>query len=128
MSDMHERLADALLRRVYYRVSAVASLDARGGLTCIQLFDTEFAGEYMRVDREAHRVLLLSCHPEGMMEPYDADLIHAAALRAAAPHAELEMYLVNEDLGCVRIALPGSKQVYLHDKNRNGELKESVSF
>ena len=105
MESMPGLLANALLRRVYHRVSAVVSLDSEGKPGTVQLFDTDYAGEYMRIDRHAHKVILLSCHPEGMMEPYEEDRIHAAVLRAAAPHALVELYLVNEDEGCIRAKL-----------------------
>jgi len=100
------KLAEELMVRVYYPISAVVSLDENGRCLAVRMFDTMFAKTYLAIHRDAAQVYLLSNHPEGYEEPYPQDLENYEELSRIAAGIQIRFAITGEDVGYREIDLP----------------------
>ncbi|MGN0996222.1 MAG: hypothetical protein ACI4PG_04900 [Candidatus Ventricola sp.] len=98
-----EEFARDYLIHIFHRVTAAVALDAGGAILSTKLFDTEFGGAFLRVAPDAAEVWLLSNHEDGGHELYVGDHVNIARVRSAAPDAHLQVFITNEDWGCVPV-------------------------
>ena len=102
---MVQRIAEALLIRVYGDVSDVVSLDENGEVQGVQMFDTRFGGEWMQAEPNAREIWLMSNHPQGNRMLSDEDMANAARIKERQPFIPLRMFITGEDIGCREVAL-----------------------
>ena len=102
---MIQKIAENLMIRVYYDFSAVVSLDAKGNVTGVSLFDTEFGGRWMHAEPDAAQIWLMIHHPDGNRQLTQKDLENIAALREAKPFIPLRVFIAGEDIGVTEAVL-----------------------
>ncbi len=101
---MHARLAEALLEHTGHDVSAVVSLDARGAVLDVCLFDTQMMAEYMRVAPGAAQALLICNHPAGDPDVTAEEIQNWRMLRATAGKIPVRLFVCSEYFPCREIA------------------------
>jgi len=97
---MHRKIAAALLESVFYRVSAVVSLDGHGGILGVALFSTDWPQGHMRISENAEEVWLISHHPDGGTLPDERDESNLRLLVSMAGGAKVRLFLSSEYYPC----------------------------
>ena len=95
-----EQLAFALLKDLYTPVTALVSLDARGALLEVRLFDTQYA-PLPALAEGCAAVWLIFGHPDGWRALHPAEEERLAELRALAGEKSVRVFLAGEELGCI---------------------------
>ncbi len=102
---LQHRIAGKLLNNVYYPVSAVISLDAQDNVLDMCMFDTEFAGAQMHVDRTAQQIWLMTNHPEGWRKLRREDVENLKRLKKLADGLPISVFITGEDIGCIEVTV-----------------------
>ena len=98
---MHQKIAAALLESVFFRVSAVVSLDKYGNVIDAVLFSTDWPDGHIRFAEEAEEIWLISNHPEGMMLPDEQDRENYLSLAKRAGSRKIRFFLASEYFDCI---------------------------
>ena len=103
---MYKRIAEALLEAVFYRVSAVVSLDEEERILCVSLFSTDWPEENLCIDAKAKEIWLISNHPEGGMQPDEQDKRNYHLLVRKAGSVSVRFFLASEYFSCFEAEIP----------------------
>ena len=103
-----EQLADALLADVYCPVTALVSLDARGAVLAVRLFDTLYA-PLPKPAQGCASALVLFGHPEGWRTLHPEEERRLAKLRERLGSRPMRVFLAGDELGCVELTADGTK-------------------
>ena len=97
---MHERIAKALLESVFYRVSAVVSLDECDRVMSVLLFSTEWPEGRLHIGERAKELWLISNHPDGCMLPDMQDCRNYQQIVHMAGSVPVRLFLASEYYPC----------------------------
>lgn len=97
---MHRKIAAALLESVFFRVSAIVSLDEYGNLMDVALFSTDWSKEHMRFAKDTKEIWLISNHPDGSVLPDEQDRRNRRMLASMAGKAKVRLFLASEYFPC----------------------------
>ena len=97
---MYERIAHALLVPLFFRVSAVVSLDAKGSILYVDMLNTDWPRDEMCVETGTREIWLISNHPEGTKEPYPQDMDNLRRIASAAKGRSVRLFLCSEYFSC----------------------------
>lgn len=100
---MIEKLADALLRRVYYPITAVVCLDDRDDVIHIELLDSLFALPGDALPARTHRIVIIFSHPDGSMELMQEEILSLRRIASCAQTACVSVYIYGEDIGLCEV-------------------------
>ena len=103
-----EQLASALLEDVYCPVTALVSLDARGAVLAVRLFDTQYAPLPNPAEGCASALVLFG-HPEGWRALHPEEERCLAQLRERLGGRPLRVFLAGDELGCVELSADGTQ-------------------
>lgn len=96
---MMKRVADALLRRVYYPVIAVVCTDGQEGVISVVLLDSFFADADSVVAPETREVIVVCSHPDGRRSLAPEEISCCRRIAAQAGQACVRIYIYGEDDG-----------------------------
>lgn len=102
-SDMIHGLSDALLRRVYYPITAVVCMDEHEHIEHVELVDSLFALPDHRATAKAHRVYIIFSHPDGGMELAREEIGILRQTIAGARCGAVCVYIYGEDIGLCEV-------------------------
>lgn len=100
---MHKQIAEALLESLFYRISAIVSLDENERILSVALFSTDWPQGHMRIDENAKEVWLISLHPSGDMQPDEQDRLNFQLLCSMAGSARIRLFLASEYFSCFEV-------------------------
>ena len=100
---MIKTLADDLLSRVYYPVTAVVSLDADGKAIGVRMFDSQFGTEENCLVKGAQSAAVLCGHPEGSMKLTMEEIRNVRRIAGECAGRNMRVYICGEDLGCIEV-------------------------
>lgn len=103
---MHERIATALLKQVFFEVSAIVSLDGDGRILGVFLFSTDWPENNMRIAEGAREVWLISNHPQGEQAPYPQDLRNCSTIAGMSKGISVRFFLCSEYFSCFEAEIP----------------------
>ena len=103
-----ERLACALLRDLYTPVTALVSLDARGALLEVRLFDTQYA-PLPEPAQGCASALVLFGHPDGWRTLHTIEESRLSQLRERLGGRAVRVFLAGEELGCMELHGEGTQ-------------------
>lgn len=102
---MQDIIAAHLLTKIYYPVSALVCATASGGVLSLLLFDTLHHEPDVRIEPDAEEIWLMTNHPDGCPDLYEADKKNLEHLRMTAGTKRIRVYIANEDSGVTRISV-----------------------
>ena len=97
---MYQKIAAALLESVFFRVSAVVSLDKCGSIIDAALFSTDWPDGHILFEKDAEEIWLISNHPDGMMLPDEQDRYNYMSLAGLAGSRKIRFFLASEYFDC----------------------------
>lgn len=103
-----EQLAFALLKDLYTPVTALVSLDARGALLEVRLFDTQYA-PLPEPAQGCASALVLFGHPDGWRALHPAEESRLSQLRERLGGRPVRVFLAGEELGCMELHEEGTQ-------------------
>lgn len=103
-----EQLAFALLKDLYTPVTALVSLDARGALLEVRLFDTQYA-PLPEPAQGCASALVLFGHPDGWRALHPAEESRLSQLRERLSGRPVRVFLAGEELGCMELHEEGTQ-------------------
>lgn len=103
-----EQLASALLADVYCPVTALVSLDARGALLAVRLFDTQYAPLPEPAEGCASALVFFG-HPEGWRALHPEEERRLAQLCERLGSRLVRVFLAGDELGCVELTADGAQ-------------------
>jgi len=105
---VYRRIAKALLESVFYRVSAIISLDENEKILSVTLFSTDWPEGHLCIDENAREIWLISNHPDGSMQPDDQDCHNFHLIERLACGILVRFFLASEYFSCFRAEISQS--------------------
>jgi len=99
---MINAIYSALLRRVYYPVTAVVSLGEDGCVIGVEVFDSLFGTKEHVVAGDAQAVCVIIGHPDGCTALRKEDQRNLRRVARQAGERPLSVYIAGEDIGCIK--------------------------
>ena len=103
-----EQIAGALLEGIYSPVTALVSLDVRGALLEVRLFDTQYAPLPALAEGCASALVLFG-HPDGWRALHPVEERLLSQLRGRLGGKAVRVFLAGEELGCLELREEGTK-------------------
>jgi len=100
---MVNRVANALLRCVYYPVTAVVCTGRRRRLISVKLFDSGFVEKERIIPPGTRRIDVICSHPEGCMMLTKKEISNIRWIASQAHEARIFLYVYGEDIGLNRV-------------------------
>ena len=100
---MLKRVAEKLLRRVYYPMTALVCWGRRERLIAITLFDTGFMEKERLIPYGIRRIDLICSHPDGRRELTQEEIANCRWIASHARGVKLRVYVYGEDIGLLRV-------------------------
>ena len=101
--DMLERIANALLHRVYYPMTAAVCRGRRNRVIRVMLFDTGFMAKERLIPPGTRRIDLIISHPDGSLFLTQEEIVNCRRIASQAADAKLRIYVYGEDIGLKRV-------------------------
>ena len=100
---MLKRIADDLLRRVYYPATALICWGRRERLIGVILFDTGFMEKERLIPFGTRRMDVICSHPDGRVMLTPEEIMNCSWIASRTSGVKLTVYVFGEDIGLLRV-------------------------